>query len=240
MDVDGTSAGSTTTTVSGLNVAFNDAVIYKSIPTVAKIDFTGTGIVGNDTYNLYKFSVTADSAGPVGLYRLTFGVSTTTVSLNTSGYYLYESTSASSLGTIIAKGSDITTTDVDGSASDVLRVYFDVNDDNANSPAKEHRILSAGTTRYYTLRGTTRTGHDGTTGNESVSTVMASDASFGSTAVKDADALIAASDQNKFIWSDLNFDLYSTSTATTTEGWFNGYRIPGLESTSTTAQTIDG
>jgi len=244
LDTTGTSAGSSSVTVSGLvaGTAFNDIAVFKGLPIVTKIPFTGTGLItGNDTASLYAFSVAADaSGGQIALYRLSFGVSTTTVSLDTTGYYLYESTSASSLGSIIASGGDIVTIDVDASAKDVIDVYFDIDNNNANAPAKEHRILAAGTTRYYTLRGTVRAGHDGTAANETISTVMAGDATYNATTNKRADLLITGGDQQDFIWSDLNFDQPSTSTATRTEGWFNGYRVPGMEDTSTTAQNIDG
>jgi hypothetical protein len=238
IDVDGTSAGSSSVTVSGLGTAFNDAAIFKSQPTVTKIDFTGDNEIVAGVVNLYKFSVAADGAGPVGLYRLTFGVATSTVTLSQSGYYLYESSSSNSLGDIVAQGSDFVFVS-GGDATAVLpQAYFDIGNDNSNAPAKEHDIIPAGTTRYYTLRGTIASGHDNSAQDEAITTVMAGDASYNSASVQDADGLIAAADQNDFIWSDLNFDSYSSSTATTTTGWFNGFRVPGLDTTSSTGQTI--
>jgi len=238
VDVSGTAAGSSAVTVTGTGTAFNTYTMFKTLPTVTQIDFTGgDAITGDTVVTLKKFSVAAGSQGPVGLYRFSFGISTNTVALTESGYYLYESDSSSSLGTLLGKGSDITVTnDTDASRRVLLAAYFDVNDDNSTAPALEHKVLTAGTTKYYTLRGTV-SGHDGTVDNESISTLFLGDPVFQGTATANA-GVVAATAQHDFIWSDLNFDLYSTTTATNNGGWFNGFRVPGLDSTSSTPQTI--
>ena len=235
IDADGQSTGSAVTVVGMPVQPFNTFSVYKSLPTVAQIDFTGSdNIAGSGTYILKKFSVTADSAGPIGLYKFTFGVSTSSESLTDSGYYLYESDSSSSLGNVIAKGSDITVTHETGQVA-ILEVYLDVNDDTTAAPALEHRVIALGATKYYTLRGYVT--EDGTANNGSISTVFAGDPAFAATALEDTTA-VEADAADDFIWSDLNFDLYSTSTATNMMGWFNGYRVPGLDTTSSTGQTI--
>lgn len=241
IDVDGSSVGSSSMSVNGLGTAFNTFTVFESVPTIAKVAFSGSdNITGNDVVDLYKFSVTADSAGPVGLFKFTFGVSTTTVTMADAGWFMYESDSSGSLGDIIAQGSDITLSKSPAGGAAHLSVYLDINNDNNDAPAYEHRVLNAGSTKYYTFRGTVNNGHDGTSDNESIATVMAGDAAFASTTADDALGIDADGNtaNNDFIWSDLNFDLYSTSTATQTSGWFNGYRIPGLDNTSTTQQTI--
>ncbi len=239
IDVDGTSTGSSSVTVNGLGSNFNTFSIFKSVPTVTVYDSDGADVItGNDTFSLMKFSVTADGAGPIGLYKFMFGVSTTTVAMSSTSYYLYESDSDSTLGDVIAQGADFMSLyDADGGAT-VVHAYLDVNDDNGDSPALEHRILSAGTTKYYTLRGTVASGHDNTGDNESISTVLAGDAGFVGTAAQAAGASASDADGNSFVWSDLNFDLYSTSTATNNVGWWNGYRVEGMVNTSSTAEVI--
>lgn len=251
LDVNGTSPGSSSVTVSGLGTAFNTYTVFKSIPTVAQISFTGDdNITGNgEVLNLMKFSVAANSAGPVGLWKFTFGVATTVINLDTTGYYLYESDSSGTLGNILAKGADIVVSNgVEGNNTNHLRVYFDV-DDNTGVEAGEHRILSAGQTKYYTLRATVRNGHSATVGDESISTVLAGDGAFAETAATTTHGLdrrlnmtgsnSSSSDlPDDFIWSDLNYDLYSTTTATRNVGWWNGYRVSGLDQTSTTPQVV--
>jgi len=233
IDVTGSSPGSSSVTVSGTGTAFNSFSMFKSLPTVTQIDIDGGDVItGNDTFNLKKFSVSSDTS-PVGLFKFTFGVSTTTVSLTDTGYYLYESDSEGDMGDLVSQGGDVTVIHNDGAQSAVVEVYFDKDNDSA-AGVGEHLYFTG--TKYYTLRGTV-TGHDGTADNESISTVFAGDNAFANTSAENA-ASIDGDAADDFIWSDLNFDLYSTTTATTTIGWFNGYRLPGIEDTSSTGDVI--
>ncbi len=249
LDATGVSPGSTAITVSGLDASFNNFTIFKSLPTVAMLSFSGADtITGNSVVSLVKFKVTANSAGPISLYRFTFGISTTTVNLgtdvtNTSGYYLYMSDSEGSLGDIVSRGSGTAKADMKGTPSGsagteaLIETWFDVNDDDTSGTAEEQLIINAGDTKYFTLRGTISSGHDGTADNESISTVLAGDGDFTDSALLGADGVDAV-DQDDFIWSDLNADLYASSTATRTAMYVNGYRVSGLASTSSTPQTI--
>lgn len=257
VDSTGVSAGSSSVTVNGTDTNFSSFSAFKSIPTVTKLAFDGSNVItGNSVVSLYKFSVTADSAGPIGLYKFTFGISTTTVNLcedvtdmrDAAGYYLYMSDSESSLGSIVSQGDDNDNPGHDQQDDIVVNVagstlnqalvetWFDVNND-ATGTSSEQIIVNAGDTKYFTLRGTISAGHDGTANNESISTVFAGDTTFAATGVKNADG-IDALDQNDFIWSDLNADQYTSSTATVTAMYFNGYRVSGLDTTSSTPQTI--
>lgn len=243
-DVTGQSAGSTSVTKVGVGTAFSNNTVWKSVPTVTKIDFTNSALT-DGVQNLFKFSVAADPAGPVGLFKFTFGVTTTTVTLASGGYYLYDSSSSGTLGDLLASAGDITRTETDANATDVIEVSLDNANDNANAPAQEHRIIQAGETRYFTLAGTV-SGHTGSsTDSESISTVLAGDEVFGASAAlkkraSQATGIDGLADGEDFIWSDLNFTQNSTITATRTLGWFNGFKVTGLDNASTTAQAITG
>ena len=157
-----------------------------------------------------------------------------------AGFFLYESDTSSTFSNILARPTtDITAAEVDDlTAYQHLQVLFDVGDDNSAANG-EHRILNAGQTKYFLLRGTIKGKHDGTATNEAVATVMGGDAAFGSAAATQEDATtIDADTEDNFIWSDLNFDQYTTSTATHNLGWFNGYRVPGVGTTSSTPQVV--
>ncbi|MBU1255516.1 hypothetical protein KKH35_01445 [Patescibacteria group bacterium] len=254
LDATGVSAGSSSITVAGTDTNFSSFSAFKSIPTVTKLAFSGDDVItSNGVVSLYKFSVTANSAGPISLYKFTFGISTTTVSLvntatdveDTTGYYVYMSDLEGSLGNIVSQGTaaadgwqaDMNASEAGSTANEtLLETWFDVNNDMSGT-GTEQIIINAGNTKYFTLRGTVKSGHDGTVNNESISTVFAGDATFAATTVKNANG-VHALDQNDFIWSDLNADLYTSSTATVTAMFFNGYRISGLDNTSSTAQTI--
>jgi len=253
LDATGASAGSSAITVAGLDATFNTFSIFKSLPTVTMLSFSGGDVItGNSVVSLMKFKVSANSAGPIGLYMFSFGITTTTVNLcntaanikDTTGYYLYMSDSEGSLGDIVSRGSGDANssgrTKKDMNAYVVgdpgnqayLETWFDVNDDFAASTT-EQIIINSGDTKYFTLRGTIKTGHDGTADNESISTVFGGDGHWYGNAVAGADSV-----NGKFIWSDLNADLYSTSTATNTAMYVNGYRVSGVPTTSSTPQTI--
>lgn len=246
IDLDGTATGSATQTLSGLGAAFKTFSSFKSLPTVTMLPFTGSGsLTGNGvTANFMKFSVSANTAGPVGLAKFSFGVNTTTVSLSLTGFFLYESDSSGTQGNILSDTGDFQLIYNEAQGSLVAAARFDVNNDNpaaANVADRgEHLIVNAGATKYFTFRGTILTGHDGTASNESVSTVLAGDAAFAGTTQLTFGGIDDTNTGNDdFIWSDLNFDLYSTSSATETLGWFNGYRVAGMENTSSTAQTVN-
>ena len=239
IDVDGTSVGSSSVTVNGLGNSFNTFTVYKSIPVVAKLAFTGSDLITGtgQELDLYKFSVSADSEDNIALYKFTFGISTTTISLSTTGFKLYESDTDGGSRRVIANNGDFTVSS-DASNTHVI-AYLDVNDDNTSEPAKELRELGAGSTKYYVLVGTTGTGHDGTSDNESIATVMAGDGAFAGTSASSADGVGSSGDLNDFVWSDLDLTSQAaTTTATNGVQWFNGYRIPGIENTSSTPQVV--
>ena len=251
LDATGASAGSSSITTAGLDATFNTFSIFKAIPTITQLTISDT-ITGNSVVSLYKFKVTNDDVNPFGLYKFTFGISTTTVYLSntaadvtdTTGYYLYMSGAEGSLGDVISRGGTTAKADMVGTESGtggnetLLETYFDVNDDDSTGTAQEQIIVNAGDIKYFTLKGTVKSGHDGTSSNESISTVMAGDASFSSTALLSADGVDALG-QNDFIWSDLNSDLYTSSTATKTTMYVGGYRLPGLSSASSTPLTVN-
>lgn len=255
IEATGGSAGSSSITKSGLDANFSSFHLFKSLPTFAAIPFSGADtITGNSEVSLYKFKITADSAGPIGLYKFSFGITTTTVKLavfyDTSGFIVYMSDSEGSLGSIVSQGAshdanttryrdDMNAQRAGSSGSDLLlETFFDENNDET-ATASDQIIVNAGATKYFTLRGTISTGHDSTADNEQIATVFAGDASFASTGTTRKSATVADSgDQNDFIWSDLNADLYSSSTAIEYGMYFNGFRVPGTVTTSSTAQTV--
>lgn len=247
IDAVGISSGSSTQSgslfISGLGQSFNSFHVLKSLPYV-KISSTSDRITGNFTQlDLFKFNIKADPAGPIGTAKFTFSVSTTTISLDPSGYYLFHSTSNNVLGDLLSYSNDFRI--LYGSATNsptILEARFDVNNDDSTGHNKpgltENLLISAGTTRYFTLQGTTRRGHTVMGGDEAIAVSLAGDSSFASTRLVNVANIDGAIDQDDFIWSDLNFDQYSSSTATQTVGWFNGYRVYGLEDTTSTPQII--
>lgn len=238
LDAKGASLGSSSVSVVLPSNIFNTFTVVKSKPEVTILPFNGTDtITGNALMNLMKFSVRADSAGPVGLTKFTFGISTTTVELRKDGYYLYESNSPNIEGNLLSNNNDFTF----DRSSRIVGARFDVGNNNPPHYDKyglgDHLIIGAGSVTYFTLKGTTLF-HDGVTDNESISVALAGDDMPAGTRPLNALDVDIFSKDNDFIWSDLSFGQYSSSSAPQTLGWFNGFRVPGLELTSSTPQTL--
>jgi len=248
-----------TVTRTGHGAQFKSFSVYKSIPTVTHLDNTST-ITGYQATNVAKVQITADAAGPIGLYKMTFEVATTTVFLDNNGYYIYESDSASTLGNLIGQSSAtaanediIDTYTMDGLGGQFLEVYFDI-DNDSTTRSHEQLVIDAGTSKYLTLRATPNAGHDSTGGNESIAVSIGGDSNFASSTatraggdnpnnegidtVPNGNTDVLASAAKDFIWSDLFAEQYSTSTATLTKMWHNGYLVPGLGSGATTTAKV--
>ena len=73
---------------SNADFAGDSMQIQKSLPTLARIAVPNSTVPQNDAI-LYRFSVKADAAGPVGLYKLTFNVSSSTPTATSSNFRLY-------------------------------------------------------------------------------------------------------------------------------------------------------
>jgi hypothetical protein len=107
----------------------------------------------------------------------------------------------------------------------------------------EFRQLAAGASKVYEFRGTVAN----STTNSSVTVKLRGDNAFtttspgypdcggGATGANSCSGINGA-EQGNFVWSDLFYG-NSSSTATNTAQWFNGFRVPGLTTTSS-AQTL--
>lgn len=211
-------------TANSATLTFASYVVVKSQPTVV-IASTGDSLTANGTYDLIDVTVAADSSGPIGLYKLSFKVATTTVTA--SSFEVYEGTTlVASESAIPLNG--ITKTYTDASHVD-LDVYF-----NKQSIGGELREVTAGNSKTYTLKATV-TGYDGTTSN-GISTSLYGDADY-LTADYEAAATAAVDAHSDFIWSDLSYGNTST-TATTTIQWINGYNVNGMVDTTSSAKAI--
>lgn len=232
--------------VSGTHTA-NAFTVYKSIPTVAPVALPTGTLTNTSGVVLYKFKVTADSKGDLGLYRFSFAISTTTATV--TSFQVFEEPNTS--GEVNLTNNAVRT--VDGTvppltaSSDAkggqyaIHVFFDTGTDGVGNGG-EFRSVSAGASKTFELRGTVALS---TTGS-SVSTVLLGDNGFPATAayptcgggasvgnnICNGLASTSLEDQNEFIWSDLPY-ASASSTATNTDEWLNGFRVPGMSTTST-------
>ncbi len=209
IDYDGNSSSTGTGVSSGVRLGSitstsNQGGVFqlmKSKPTLAKIAVPTSTIPKTDAV-LYRFSVAADAAGPVGLYKFTFQVSSTTGgSATTSNFRLYaysdsafsvasEQNNPVSLNNVDCVGHS-TFTDVTSCAA-ALETPKTTGDNYASSTTgtnqgevvfffgpvantastSETIIVPAGGTRYFELKGNITKAGSETSGNSIVVSLL--------------------------------------------------------------------
>lgn len=179
----------------------NAMIIRKTIPTVTVLALPST-VLGNGTKTVAKFSVTADAAGDVAFKGLlptyTLNDSDAGAELALSGLKLYD-----------VSGGNVTELTAAGVAT------------SAFLPSDTVRIIAAGTTKTFEIRGTVAGVEDG----DSISITLTKDTAALS-AVTETGADAIADTANRFVWSDQSAD---TSAYTSVE-YTNSYVLPTWDS----------
>lgn len=182
-----------TVTTSATDRAGNEIRAYNSIPTFTAVDLTNSTIVNGQPMDLYKFTVSANSNGPVAIKQLGFPVSWTDSdadALEMESWKLYKN------------GSDITTSiviqdQVGANIEGTAGAYQDDTDRNSDGDATDaneavastiyvtwnsEEVVSAGETVTYVLRATPQAfDSDGDTGDEDYFSIyLAGDAAHNS------------------------------------------------------------
>lgn len=267
----GVSSGQKLGSSTGGDISGSSMQIMKSVLTLAKVAVPSTVIPQTDAI-LYRFKVTADAAGPVALYKLTFTVSSSSISATTSNFRVFAYTDSAfsikaydnnptnganvdcvSLSNIDddadgCRTSPVTNTSSTASTTDVVWFFGPV----ANvASTSESVVVPAGLTYYFELRGDITNPGSGTGNSIQVSLlgdatrpvrITGSNAApTGNSAFHDlargflgtAAGVAAQSANNDFVWSPV-----STSSATSTTDWTNGFLVPGLPSTNMDANTF--
>lgn len=165
--------GSTGLVTSGASGSTKGVRLYNSYPTITT---AGTGaILNNGTQTLAQVTISADSAGDVGLNKLTFSLATTTVSV---GSVTFQG----------PNGNVSSTTPIVNAAGTLVTVYFDSTSNTADA------TVGAGTSKTYNLGGTV-TGL--TTNGGVVSIALKADTSANNTMTQ------AGSVSGNIVWSPL-------------------------------------
>lgn len=189
--------------------------LFKSYPTVTAVSNSATNPNGANV-TLKRFTITSNSAGPIGISKISVSVATSSATVTDlklfaytdSGYSQGVSNQSSGTGQV---GSTVANLPTNGTAID-----FDA------SP-----VLQVSGTTYLAVLGTVTPGGSAT--NWSVNVTVLGDSTtpgIGSSPVYIATTTSALSSSN-FIWSGNS----STTAASTNNDWWNGYFVPGLSST---------
>lgn len=245
----GQSSGSSFNSSTSADINGDAVSIVKTYPTLQKLSVPQTTLV-NSTMDLYRWSITAPTDGDVSLYRFTFTISSTTAA-TTSAFTVYafsdsgfsNPASGSGNGGALnsAAAANVGSSTIPNSAgvalaasSTRLAIYFDPvskTDNNLSGNAEAFKI-PAGTTVYFTLKGTVAQSATG----DSFTVQLLGDSGF---QVRTSNRFLEtaqAVDQrtlSNFIWAP---NSTTTPSPTTTVDWNNGYLLPGLPSTGMDAQ----
>jgi hypothetical protein len=202
----------------------NTHYAYKAVPTVTVLPVSNSTLA-NGTNELFRLSVTANS-GDVSVYKFSFDITTTTASVSALQFVdvtdspevqLYSSSTAVQNIPVIAS------------------IFLDPNSQCGTSQCLQggsERVIAAGTTRTYVLRGTV----SGVATGATVSTRLIGDSAAQSnvaTLMSSANTVESRRPSN-FIWSDRSAGAH----ATTTNDWTNGYLVTGLNAPSSTPATV--
>jgi len=214
-----------------VTTAQSSAYIYRSIPTLAKVDVS-TSKLTNSTMDLFKFTVAADAKGDIDLYKFTFQIATSVASV---GQLTLVDVTGGVETTLIASTSNVVYAGAGGApwtaSTDDIQMVLLASPGTWGGTATP-RTISAGTTRTFVLRGTIT----GATTAATVLTQLQGDAA--APAAMNAGMLAATTvdgDINDdFIWSDFSKASHTTSTL----DWTNGYLVSGLASSNTGSQTL--
>ncbi|MBI4435548.1 hypothetical protein HY630_02660 [Candidatus Uhrbacteria bacterium] len=241
-DSNGTVATSTT------NRAANEIRAYNSIPVVSAVDLTNSTLVNGQAQDLYKFTVTANSNGPVAVKQMKFPMTWTdgesnNDTLEMESWKLYKNgtdISTSSAAVVIADedGNGVESTSGALEADGTLVVTWNTNEE----------VISAGETVTYVLRATPQSfDNDSDTGDEDYFSIyMAGDSAHNSTDIclestaagiwqldgqvsSACTAAATSSSDYNFIWSDSSGESHDASVETGSGDWTVGYLINNLD-----------
>ena len=224
----GQSSGVTITSSSAAT-AFSGVRVFKTFPTFERLSGIDSALNGTTDETVMGFSIKADSAGKMSLYKLTFNVATTGVtadSLNVYAYNSYSNGTFSSPVSGIGSGGKFLNTDLDletlwAAASTDLQVY-----PQTTAAASTTVEIAAGATMYFKVVATIT----GVGSGDSLTTTLRGDGAYPSLATLMANYVnveAAATASNNFIWSPR---ATTTTTSINDNDWINGYNVPTLPS----------
>jgi hypothetical protein len=212
----GIASGGTLKTGSSGSVA--GVRMFKSYPTVVLDTLSSSGVADG---KFMRFKITANSAGAVGIYRLTFTLATSSFvsggGVSAIGLYAYSDAGYSSPVSTVAGSGQFDTGNKTPSSNPATLTY---------SAQTNPLQIPAGQTYYFELRGSVA----GTQTGTSVTTSLLGDSAYITGAHLGVDFVStttgAIADGARFIWSG-----NATSTAVfDANDWANGYSIQSLPS----------
>ncbi|KKW20176.1 MAG: hypothetical protein UY61_C0044G0002 [Candidatus Adlerbacteria bacterium GW2011_GWC1_50_9] len=245
----GLSSGGELNPTAGADTAGVGVRLVQTYPTFERLSVP-SNTLANGEMTLYRFKVTADAADDLGIAKMTFRVSSTTVATTTifklfaysdSGF----STNAYAQNPVHSRNVDEVSEDVWGNVSgsgamgtDEIVFYFNPVSNttptvSSASTTVEALNIPAGGSRYFELKGSLAS----VTIGDSIAVALLGDSTFANNTNlvnREQADVVGYSAQNDFVWSPNT----TTTSATTTNDWLNGYQVPGLPTTEMSQQNF--
>lgn len=242
----GESSGVTINPSASADTAGVGVRLVRTAPTFERLSVP-SNTLANGEMVLYRFKATADATHDLGLAKFTFRVSSTTVATTTIFKLYAYSDSGFSTGAYGQNPPHSRNVDEVGEntwggvanddlGSDEIAFFFNPvgnSSPSVDASTTEAVNVPAGASRYFELRGTVASA----TAGDSIAVALLGDASFAqNTNLVDRQTADDVSDdaQNDFIWSPNT----TTTAATTTTDWLNGFQVSGLPTTEMTQQNF--
>lgn len=232
----GQSSGTTINPSAGGDTAAAGVRLVRTVPTFTKIAPL-TSTLSNTAITLYRFSITADASKDLQLSKVTLRLATSGSvtadkwTVNTINLYAFTDTG---FGTQAYANNPINRTGFADLAATSTALSPDVNIffNPAASAGAEAITVPAGQTRYFEVKGTPVSSVAGT----ALTATIKGDTAIlvGTMKVNQATTSDVQLRESAFIWSPNS----TTSAATTTNDWLNGFTVPGLPSTNMSLNTF--
>jgi hypothetical protein len=217
-----TSGSSASTAVSGVRV-------FRSFPTFAKLAVP-TNTLNNGEQKLLRFSVTANSAGDIGIYKYTVRLATTTATVTGVNVRAFTDSSFSTPVSGLTSDGSMLATALTGTAWTDSSTDLEVFAQTSGSASTTVQV-PAGATRYFEVVGTV----SGATTGASVQAQVQGDAAYPALSGFMAGALAINNDtHDDLIWSP---NATSTSVNASND-WTNGYGLVGLPAANMSAEVL--
>lgn len=235
----GQSSGSTINRTSSADSAVDGVRVNRSNPTVAKLAPPTTTLVVASGIELFRFSISANASGDVGIRQIKVNIATSSDSLVTgstsvTNLKIYAFTdSAMSQGVSGFLAGLVSNTFTGGVASGNNAMLIDQNSQNQLQ-------VPAGTTLYFKVVGdVAQTGSASGTRTGTVTTKLTGDSVYLSLAnglvmATAANAISDNSSASGLVWSPNS----TTTSPNVNIDWVNGYGVPGLPAGGTDSTTL--
>ena len=223
----GASSGSPVSASGSTSVA--GVRVFKSIPTVATNNTGSATLVAQSDVQLYSFTISANAAGPVALNKLVVNLATSSnstangsTSVNNLKVYAYTDSAMANGVTGYTSGQIVAT------------IANPVNGNNVAAVQTNPLVIPMGSTYYFKVTGdiTQVAGTSNSAGT--VTTKIQGDSDF-PTGITTLMGIYSAVSSSNFVWSPLST---STTASTVNADWTNGFTVPGLPTTGTSAWTL--